>query len=126
MPKPQDVSKIFIQKNTDGTDDGVKRLLGAMKANGLSFYRYDGTHDSLIGTSDVILLKINCQWAERGGTNTDLLKSVIQAIADHPDGFRGEIIVADNGQAQYGSGGKGGSLDWEKPNSKDKNSPQWT
>jgi len=67
-----------------------------------------------------VLLEINCQWAERGGTNTDLIKSVIQAIIEHPEGFTGEIIVADNGQAQYGSAGRGGSLDWSNANSADR------
>ncbi|MCK5265493.1 MAG: DUF362 domain-containing protein, partial [Candidatus Thorarchaeota archaeon] len=41
---------------------------------------------------------VNGQWSYRGGTNTDLVKAVIEAIIDHPDGFIGEIIIADNGQ----------------------------
>ncbi|MFQ5492237.1 MAG: DUF362 domain-containing protein [Phycisphaerae bacterium] len=52
----------------------------------------------LIDATDVVLIKINAQWPERGGTNTDLLRGVIRRICEHPDGFSGEIVVADNGQ----------------------------
>jgi len=57
--------------------------------------------DGLIANDDVVLLKINAQWPERGGTNTDVLRGVILRILEHPDGFVGEIVVADNGQS-YG------------------------
>jgi uncharacterized protein (DUF362 family) len=103
------ISTIFVE-NTDGTDDGVRRLINSMQTHGLNFYE-------LITPSDVVILKINCQWAERGGTNTDLIKSVIQAITEHPGGFSGEIIVADNGQGQFGSERRGGSLSWTNANS---------
>jgi uncharacterized protein (DUF362 family) len=84
-----------------------------MQSHGLDFY-------ALIAPTDVVLLKINCQWDERGGTNTDLIRAVIQAVLDHPDGFNGEIIVADNGQAQFGSERRGGSLSWTNTNSADR------
>jgi hypothetical protein len=58
------------------------------------------------------LIKINEEWPFRGGTNTDILKELIQAIVDHPDGFVGEVIVADNGQWQ-------GSMDWSQSNAED-------
>ena len=68
---------------------------------------------------DVVLIKVNSQWDERGGTNTDLVKSLIEALLAHPDGFKGEIVVADNGQDQYGGAGSGGSLDWGHNNALD-------
>ncbi len=114
------VSAIFVQKNTDGTDDGFEKLTALMREGGISFYQNQNSEKGLIGANDVVLLEINCQWAERGGTNTDLLKSIVQTIIRHPDGFEGEIIIADNGQALYGSDGDGGSLDWEHTNSKDR------
>jgi len=46
------------------------------------------------------------------GTNTDLLRTLIQAILNHPDGFIGEIIVADNGQG-------GGRMDRYQNNAED-------
>ncbi|MDR3145684.1 MAG: DUF362 domain-containing protein [Treponema sp.] len=108
---------IFLRENTDGTDDGVARLLAGLE--GPAFYRR-GTGTGLIGPEDVVLIKINSQWAERGGTNTDVLKAIIQHIVNHPDGFRGELIIADNGQSMFGSARSGGSLDWDNTNSKDR------
>jgi len=113
------ISTIFVE-DTDGTDDGVYRLINSMHSFGLDFYQTEASPLGLIASSDVLILKINCQWAERGGTNTDLIRSVIKAIADHPDGFNGEIIVADNGQAQFGSDRRGGSLSWANANSADR------
>ena len=115
----QSVSMIFVE-STNGTDDGMKRLISSMQYSGLDIYQTSASAQGLIASGDVVLLKINCQWAERGGTNTDLIRSVIQVILDHPGGFNGEIIVADNGQAQFGSDRRGGSLDWANANSADR------
>ena len=117
-------SDIFVVTGTNGADDGVERLLNVMAGNGLKFYKsakqgpLNGS-GGLIAADDVVIIKVNSQWDERGGTNTDLVKSLIQAIVEHPDGFKGEIVVADNGQAQYGSSGRGGSLDWGSSNAQD-------
>lgn len=110
-------SDLFVIEGTHGDDDGVYELIALMAEQGTSFYRRDKPgHASgpagLIAVDDVVLIKINSQWDQRGGTNTDLLQSLIKAIVDHPDGFTGEIIVADNGQGRYGPRGSGGSLDW--------------
>lgn len=110
-------SYVFVESNTDGTDDGVERLLRKMEQTGQSFYQTERSPDGIIGANDVVILKINCQWNSRGGTNVDLLNRVVEAISKHPDGFSGEIVIADNGQAQYGSDGTGGSLDWAETNS---------
>jgi hypothetical protein len=80
----------------------VSNLIDLMAQNGLDFY-------SMIQPNDVVLIKINEEWAERGGTDTDVLKQLIQAIVAHPQGFIGEIVVADNGQW-------GGSMDWSNSN----------
>ena len=102
----------------------ISELVNLMGSKGLLFYKSDTTGENrgpagLISHDDLVLIKINSQWAERGGTNTDLLKELIQMIVDHPDGFVGEIVVADNGQAQYGSAGNGGSLNWANNNAED-------
>ena len=86
----------------------VSNLIHLMAQNGLDFY-------SIIQPNDVVLIKINEEWDERGGTDTDVLKQLIQAIVAHPQGFIGEIVVADNGQW-------GGSMNW--PNSNAENHSQ--
>ncbi|MCL2006927.1 MAG: DUF362 domain-containing protein [Treponema sp.] len=110
------ISTIFVENST-GIDDGITRLLSSMAGQGLNLHQSPAAPSGLIGPNDVVILKINAQWAERGGTSTDLIRGVIQALLDHPGGFTGEIIVADNGQAQFGSERRGGSLDWANPNS---------
>ncbi|MEE9410385.1 MAG: DUF362 domain-containing protein, partial [Candidatus Heimdallarchaeota archaeon] len=81
----------------------VTNLIDLMGTQNVSFYLSSNSSnnqgpDGLIAKSDVVLLKVNAQWSRRGGTNTDFLKELIQSIINHPDGFNGEIIVADNGQ----------------------------
>ena len=113
------VSAVFVE-DSDGTDDGVLRLIRSMQSHGVSFYQTASAPAGLIASGDVVILKINAQWDQRGGTNTDLIRAVIREILNHPDGFDGEIIVADNGQAQFGSApGGGGSLDWARNNAVD-------
>jgi hypothetical protein len=106
-------SDIYAVQGTTGADEGFQRLLEQMQGRGQSFY-------SLFSRDDVLILKVNSQWDERGGTNTDLVKAIIEGVLGHPDGFTGEIVIADNGQAQYGAAGSGGSLDWERNNAVDK------
>lgn len=108
-----------------GTDGGVQALMELMAEHGQPFYRSAEEGDlqgpsGLIDAGDVVLIKVNSQWDERGGTNTDLVKSLIEALLAHPDGFKGEIVVADNGQDQYGGAGSGGSLDWGRNNALDR------
>jgi len=114
-------SDLFVVRGTHGNDAGVSELIALMAESGTLFYLTKEAGDScgpagLIAADDIVLIKVNAQWDQRGGTNTDLLRSLIQAIVDHPDGFVGEIIIADNGQAQYGARGSGGSLDWSRNN----------
>lgn len=111
-------SDIFVVNGTDGNNEGAKELIGLMESHGLSFYAENNSF-GIIGKNDIVIIKVNSQWDERGGTNTDLVKALVQAIVDHPQGFMGEVVIADNGQAQYGSTGKGGSLSYVRNNAKD-------
>ena len=117
----ENASEIYAVTGTNGADNGVDRLIDLMADNDQAFYRSSKEMvaqgpEGFIGTNDVVLIKVNSQWGERGGTNTDLVSSIIRVLLDHPDGWKGEIIVADNGQAQYGGAGRGGSLDWRLNN----------
>jgi hypothetical protein len=107
-------SDLFYVQNATGPegnmDSSVGALIDLLASQGLHFYKNTSTSDGLIGSDDVVIIKINGQWSRRGGTNTDLIKSVINALIDHPDGFTGEVVIADNGQGI-------GSLDYSSPNS---------
>jgi hypothetical protein len=117
-------SDIFVVTGTNGRDGGFKALLGLMADRGLKFYRSNeeggvSGPEGLIPRDAVVLIKVNSQWNERGGTNTDLVESIIRAVTEHPDIYAGEVVVADNGQAQYGSTRRGGSLEYERNNAED-------
>ena len=82
---------------------GLDALVDLMGRQGLKFH--DSTlpsptsgPDGIIGANDVVLIKINYQWTERGGTNIDVLRGLIRLIVDHPDGFSGEVVVCENAQ----------------------------
>ncbi|HEX7475259.1 MAG TPA: DUF362 domain-containing protein [Dehalococcoidales bacterium] len=120
----QPASDIFVVNGTAGNLHGLDKMLALMGQHGLRFYKSrTASHDKgpggLIAAGDTIVIKVNSQWDQRGGPNTDLLKALIRIIVEHPDGFAGEIVVADNGQDQYGSAGKGGNLDWSQNNAVD-------
>jgi len=117
-------TNIFVVNEASQKDAGIARLIRGMAQQHCYFYQISNKGSGqnplgLIGKDDTLVIKVNSQWDQRGGPNTDLLKSFIQAVTSHPDGFSGEIVVADNGQAQYGSAGKGGSLDWGLNNARD-------
>jgi hypothetical protein len=122
--KAEPSSDIFAVRGTTGGDGGFEALLGLMGDNGLKFLRSAGESrtsgpEGLLPVDSVVVVKVNSQWDERGGTNTDLVREIIEAIISHPDGFTGEIVAADNGQAQFGAHGHGGSLDYERNNAED-------
>jgi len=108
-------SEIFLVNGRNVSH--IENLIELMGENGLKFYQTASINTTqgpsgLFNASDVILIKNNCQWNQRGGTNTDLIKELIQIIVDHPDGFSGEIIIADNGQGR-------GSMDYLSHNAED-------
>lgn len=82
---------------------GLDNLLTLMGREGTKFYQSSTESvlsgpDGIIGADDVVLVKINYQWAERGMTNVDLLRGLVQRLLDHPDTFTGEIVVCENAQ----------------------------
>lgn len=96
---------------------GVDDLVTCMADGDLDFYRSPSTGPAaspagILGADDVVLVKVNQQWSERGGTNTDVLRGIIRRIVEHPDGFTGEVVVVENTQGY-------GGLDWPLANAED-------
>lgn len=117
-------SGIFIVNGASGNNHGITELIDSMGEHDLPFYKSSlATRNQgpagLLACDDTVIIKVNCQWDERGGTNTDLLKAFVQTVTQHPDGFVGEIIVADNGQARRGVTGAGGSFNYSNNNAED-------
>jgi hypothetical protein len=100
----QDASKIYVAEGIPpASEQGVDTLIDVMDANGLDFFNSGNGGKAagpagLIGSNDIVLIKVNGEWRWRGGTNTDVVKGLINAIVNHPDGFTGEVVIVENGQ----------------------------
>jgi len=84
---------------------GIDALLHLLSMNGTEFYKTSrrgpmNGPNGLIAADDVVVLKVNTQWKCRGGTNTDMLRGLIHRILGHPDGFKGEVVIFENGQGR--------------------------
>jgi hypothetical protein len=88
-------------------DGGVDALIDLMAAQGTYFYKTAQRSEGIIGPDDVVIIKVNNQWNcssygaknRRSHTNNDAVKGLIYRIVQHPEGFTGAVIVADNGQS---------------------------
>lgn len=83
--------------------EGLDALLELVGGGRHKFYRTDdvsplGGPGGLLASDDVVLIKINSQWPERGMTNTDVLRGLISRVVSHPDVFTGEVVVVENTQ----------------------------
>ena len=95
----------FLSRGGGNCHAGVESLLHWMGRSGSKFYRSSAQTvlsgaGGMIAPDDVVLVKVNVQWKYRGCTNSDLVRGLIQRILDHPDGFRGEVVILENGQGQ--------------------------
>lgn len=80
---------------------GVDALLRLLSEGGVKIYRSSkrvpcAATDGLIAQNDIVLLKVNAAWDERGETNSDVVKGLITAVLEHPDGFKGEVVIVEN------------------------------
>lgn len=121
LPAAEYTARIYVVDDAGGPigehHGGVDALIACMAGGGLKLYRSPATRpesgpDGIVGAADVVLVKVNSQWPERGGTNTDVLKGLVARVLEHPDGFTGEIVVVENTQAM-------GTLDWPNANAED-------
>ncbi len=122
LSEARSASSIFVVSGTSGNGSGITDLIDLMGKHGLLLYKLSLSARNqgavgLLARDDTVIIKVNCQWDERGGTNTDLLRALVQAIVRHPDHFVGEIVIADNGQGTgRGVAGAGGSFNYNKNN----------
>jgi hypothetical protein len=102
-PSP-DASDIFVAEDIPANSErGVDTLIDVMASHGLQFFKSGSASEAagpggIIAADDTVLIKVNGEWRYRGGTNTDVVKGLINAIVHHPDGFTGEVVIVENGQ----------------------------
>ncbi len=98
---------IFVVKNVpvpaagSPAHAGVDALIRFLDEGGVSFYRSaadypGGGPDGIVSPDDVVLIKVNAAWDQRGMTNTDVVRGLISAVLRHPDGFTGEVVLVEN------------------------------
>ncbi|MBU1671656.1 MAG: DUF362 domain-containing protein [Actinobacteria bacterium] len=99
-------SSIYVAENIPNQSEyGVNTLINVMDANGQDFFKSDrpggggaAGPGGIIGRDDIVMIKVNGEWRWRGGTNSDVVKGLVEAITNHPDGFTGEVVIVENGQ----------------------------
>jgi hypothetical protein len=87
-------------------DAGIEALAKLMDKQGSPFFKTTSSPQGLVARDSVAVIKVNQQWVGSGsgsgagrlGTNTDLIKGLIWRILNHPEGFNGEVVVAENVQ----------------------------
>lgn len=55
-----------------------------------------GGMEKIIGPYDVVIIKPNVQWWNQGAPNLAALKTFVDIIMSHKDGFNGEVVIAEN------------------------------
>lgn len=99
-----EASSIYVAEGIPAASEhGVDQLINVMDGNGQDFFRSGRTGQAagpggIVGSDDVVLIKVNGEWRYRGGTNTDVVKGLVNAVVNHPDGFTGEVVIVENGQ----------------------------
>lgn len=85
------------QKVTINSQATIYRSLnGAPSENLTKIIELMGGIDKIIGENDVVVIKPNVQWWNQGATNLSALKTLVDLIMNRPDGFYGEVVVAEN------------------------------
>ncbi|MFO0675394.1 MAG: DUF362 domain-containing protein [Polyangiaceae bacterium] len=77
----------------------------------------------VVGTDDVVLLRVSAQWWNQGMTNVAAAKRMIEQILEVP-GFKGEVIVFENTHFRLGDGNPL-SRAWVRPSERNVDVPGW-
>jgi hypothetical protein len=85
-------------------DAGIEAMAALMDRQGSPFFRTASTPDGLVASDSIVVIKINQQWVGAGeesglgrlSTSTDLIKGLVWRILNHPEGFVGEVVLAEN------------------------------
>lgn len=103
------VNNVPVHQPGSPVHEGVEGLVHLLAEGGIHLYRsekdsFHAAPDGIIASNDVVLLKVNAAWDERGMTNTDVIMGLITMILNHPDGFTGEVVIVENceGGNDYG------------------------
>lgn len=108
----RDQSKVYVAKD-DSPSANVDSVLSKL-----------GGIEKVVGTDDVVIIKVGAQWWNQGMTNVAAVKRVIEQVLERP-GFKGEIIVFENTHFRMPDG-SGLSRAWIHPSERNVDVPGWT
>ncbi len=69
---------------------------GSPAANITKLIDLMGGVESLFNPEDIVVIKPNLQWWNQGAPNLNGLKTFVDLIMSYQNGFRGEVIIAEN------------------------------
>jgi hypothetical protein len=78
---------------------------------------------AVVGTDDVVVVKVSAQWWNQGMTNVAAVKRLVEHVLARP-GFRGEVVVFENTHFRLANG-SGLSRAWTHPSVRNVDVPGW-
>ena len=89
--------KEILKETSDNPTVTVYRAVnGNPEANLEKVIDLLGGIESIIGSNDVVVIKPNVQWWNQGATNLAAIRKLVELIMNHPSGFNGEVVLAEN------------------------------
>lgn len=82
-----------------------------------------GGVEGLVGTDDVVIVKISAQWWNQGMTNVAAVKRLVERVLERP-GFTGEVIVFENTHFRLADG-SGLARAFTHPSERNVDVPGW-
>jgi hypothetical protein len=80
--------------------------------------------ETVVGTDDVVIIKVAAQWWNQGMTNVAAARRVIERVRARP-GFRGEIVVFENTHFRLADG-SGLARAFTRPSERNVDVPGWS
>ncbi len=112
-------------KITKGSSCSLYRVVnGTPESNIVKVIDIMGGIEKIIGADDIVVIKPNVQWWNQGAPNLSALKAFVDLIMEHPGGFRGEVVIAENchrGKTPWKTAGWAQSFQWNSDTSGIKN-----
>jgi hypothetical protein len=123
-PAISDMSPVFRLAHSPGLSGnhhhgGIDALIDLFGYHGLKFHRSSITTltsgpDGVFGPDDVVMMKVNSQWEDRGMTNVDLVRGLSKILLEHPEGFTGEIVFVENAHFRDQDFEGGNAFNWQQ------------
>lgn len=115
----RDATKLYVAQGGGGPAERMDALLANLGGAG-----------AVVGTDDVVIIKVAAQWWNQGMTNVAAVRRAIEHILEVP-GFRGDVIVFENAHFRFldradDDPHRGLTRAWTFPSVRNVDVPGWT